>query len=58
MIIGGGNDILVSEKATRKMADRYGVEPLLIPGAPHNLMMEDGWQLVAEKIEAYLDQGV
>jgi alpha-beta hydrolase superfamily lysophospholipase len=54
MIIGGEKDYLISEKATRKMADLYKTDPLIIKNAPHNIMMEPGWEKVAEKISTFL----
>jgi pimeloyl-ACP methyl ester carboxylesterase len=56
MIIGGGKDFLVSEKGTRTMAERYGVEPLIIPNGSHNLMLEKGWQGIASAIEQFLQR--
>ena len=53
-MVGGENDFLVSERGTRKMAALYGVEPLIVPGAPHNLMMEAGWEKIAESIRGFL----
>jgi pimeloyl-ACP methyl ester carboxylesterase len=54
MVVGGEKDFLVSERGTRKMAALYGVAPLIIPGAPHNLMMEPGWEKIAESILGFL----
>lgn len=54
MIIGGTNDFLIAERDTRKMADSYGIEPLIIPNAAHCLMLEEGWEKVAGKINEFL----
>jgi pimeloyl-ACP methyl ester carboxylesterase len=58
MIVGGEKDFLVSETATRKMASLYGVNPLIIQGGPHNLMMETGWEKIAESIHGFLSAAV
>ena len=53
MVVGGEKDFLVSETATRKMAARYGVQALVVPEGPHNLMMEAGWEKIAREIDAF-----
>jgi pimeloyl-ACP methyl ester carboxylesterase len=55
MIIGGEKDYLIAEKATRRMALTYGVDPLIVKDGPHNLMMEEGWQDIAGKIVSFLE---
>lgn len=54
LIIGGEKDYLIPEKATRKMAGLYKTDPYIIKDAPHNLMMESGWEKAAEKISSFL----
>jgi pimeloyl-ACP methyl ester carboxylesterase len=54
MVVGGEKDFLVSETATRKMAALYGIDPIIIPGGPHNLMMETGWEEIAESIHGFI----
>jgi pimeloyl-ACP methyl ester carboxylesterase len=54
MIIGGEKDYLIPEKATRKMAGLYKTEAYIVKNAPHNIMMESGWENVAEKISTFL----
>lgn len=55
LIVGGEKDYLIPEKATRKMAAIYQTEPFIVKGAPHNIMMEAGWELTAEKIKAFFE---
>ena len=55
LIIGGEKDYLIPEKATRKMAVLYNSQPLIVANAPHNLMMEAGWEDVTKKIAAFLE---
>ena len=54
MIIGGEKDFLVSEARTRKMAALYGVDPMIIPGGSHSLMLEEGWENIASSISVFL----
>lgn len=54
LIVGGEKDYLIPEKATRKMAELYKSDPFIVKNAPHNLMMEPGWEKVAEKIETFI----
>jgi pimeloyl-ACP methyl ester carboxylesterase len=53
MIIGGEKDYLISEKDTRQMAASYHITPLIVPQGTHCLMLEQGWELVAEQINAF-----
>ena len=55
LIVGGEKDYLIPEKATRKMAALYQTEPVIVKGAPHNIMMEAGWEQTAEKIKAFFE---
>jgi pimeloyl-ACP methyl ester carboxylesterase len=53
LIIGGEKDYLIPERATRKMVALYNTEPLIVANAPHNVMMEEGWEEVARKIATF-----
>jgi hypothetical protein len=53
LIVGGEKDYLIPEMATRKMAALYDTEPLIYANAPHNMMMEAGWEELAKKISAF-----
>ena len=53
-IVGGEKDYLVPENATRKMAYIYKTEALIVKGAPHNIMLETGWEETAKKIDIFL----
>ncbi|MGL6268567.1 MAG: alpha/beta hydrolase [Chitinophagaceae bacterium] len=56
LIIGGEKDYLIPEKATRNMAELYKSDVTIISNAPHNVMMEPGWEKVAETIERFFHQ--
>jgi pimeloyl-ACP methyl ester carboxylesterase len=53
MIIGGEKDYLISEKDTRQMAASYHVTPLIVHQGTHCLMLEQGWEIVAEQINEF-----
>ena len=55
LIIGAENDYLISVADTRRMARRYGLSSHIIEGASHCLMLETGWEEVAEDIRKFAD---
>jgi hypothetical protein len=54
MIIGGEKDFLIPKADTIRMANRYKVEPFIVSGASHCLMLEEGWEEVATKIYSFI----
>lgn len=56
MIIGGEKDYLIPLKDTIRMAKNYKLEPLIVKNASHCLMLEEGWDEVAEKIYSFIKQ--
>jgi pimeloyl-ACP methyl ester carboxylesterase len=52
LVAGSPDDKIVSQKALRRVATRYGGAPLLFPGMGHDMMLDAGW---AEPIDAILD---
>jgi len=56
LVLGAGNDRIVSTKEVVATARRYGVESELFPGMAHNMMLEAGWQKVADRILTWLGQ--
>jgi pimeloyl-ACP methyl ester carboxylesterase len=54
MIIGGEKDYLIPLKDTIRMAKNYKLEPLIVKNASHCLMLEEGWDEVAEKIYSFI----
>ena len=53
IIIGAENDYLISVADTTRMALRYGLPSHIIEGASHCLMLETGWDAVAEDIRKF-----
>ncbi len=54
MIVGGEKDFLIPKEDTIKMANTYKVEPFIVSGASHCLMLEEGWDAVAAKIYSFV----
>ncbi len=49
-VIGGAGDTIFSVDEVRATADAYGTEALIIDGVAHDMMLDAGWEAVAEAI--------
>jgi alpha-beta hydrolase superfamily lysophospholipase len=56
LVVGAEKDYLISIKDTQRMARHYGVDALIVKDASHCLMLETGWEMVAEKIKSFAHQ--
>ena len=55
LVLGAEDDtIIVSQRQIRRTAAVYGAEAEIFPNIGHNMMLEPGWQAVAERIDAWL----
>jgi pimeloyl-ACP methyl ester carboxylesterase len=55
LVLGAENDtIIISQRQIRRTAAIYGVEAEIFPDMGHNMMLEPGWQAVAERIDRWL----
>lgn len=54
MIVGAEKDYLISVADTKKMAAKYDVLPIIVKDASHCLMLETGWEKVAEEIRKFV----
>jgi pimeloyl-ACP methyl ester carboxylesterase len=54
MIIGAEKDYLISVNDTKRMSKHYGLEAKIINGASHCLMLETGWEEVADSIKKFV----
>jgi hypothetical protein len=50
LVIGGGEDRVITAEETRATARAYGVEAEIVPGAAHDLMLDPAWERVAARI--------
>lgn len=53
-VVAGEKDALFTLDEERKTAEKYGAKYTVIKGQPHNLMMESGWQPVADEIDQWI----
>lgn len=59
LVIGAGSDASFSRRDVERMARRYGTEAVIIPGVAHRIQLEDRWQVMADRVLAWLaEQGV
>lgn len=55
MVIGGEADFFFPPEDIKATAKAYQVTPHIIPDAPHNLMLEPGWEYIARLIATNLN---
>lgn len=56
LVLGAGDDMLISAGEVEATARAYGTEAEFFPDMGHDMMLEDGWQAVADRILAWLDE--
>jgi pimeloyl-ACP methyl ester carboxylesterase len=54
LVVGAECDAVFSQNEIRKTARAYGTEAEFFPNMGHNMMLEPGWQAVAERIDGWL----
>ncbi|EMY78243.1 putative lysophospholipase [Leptospira weilii serovar Ranarum str. ICFT] len=54
LVIGGEKDRFFAPWEVKRTANAYKAESQIFPGMGHNLMLDEGWEKVAEKIDTYL----
>lgn len=54
LVLGAGEDALFSESEVEQTARAYGAECHIEPGMAHAMMLEPGWQAVAERLLGWL----
>ncbi|MBM9502099.1 alpha/beta hydrolase [Leptospira sp. 201903071] len=54
LVIGGEKDRFFPPWEVTLTAKTYGVEPEIFPNMGHNLMLDEGWENVAKRIDSYL----
>ena len=55
LVLGAENDRIFSMAEVRSTARAYGVEAEFFPNMAHDMMLESGWQAVADRIIGWLD---
>lgn len=56
LVLGSENDMMISSKEVMATARVYGAEAEFFPGMAHDMMLEAGWQDVADRVLAWLDE--
>jgi alpha-beta hydrolase superfamily lysophospholipase len=56
LVLGAKNDRMISTKEVEATARAYGVEATLFAGMAHDMMLEDRWREVADRILDWLDE--
>ncbi len=56
LVIGAERDGIVDVSDVRRTARAYGVQAEILPGIGHNVMLEEGWQQVADRIGSWVGQ--
>lgn len=55
LVLGGGKDPFISRTAVEMTALTFGTRAEIYPDMPHALMLDHDWQIVAERILAWLE---
>lgn len=56
LVIGGGDDTVFHVDEIEATAKAYGTKAIIYPRMAHDLMLESGWQAVADRIIAWLNE--
>lgn len=56
LVMGGGSDRIFTQNEFRSTARAYHTQAVIFPNQPHDLMLETGWQEVADHILNWLKQ--
>ena len=54
LVLGAEHDACFGQDEIRETAHAYGTEAEFFPAMGHNMMLEPGWQAVAERIDGWL----
>lgn len=55
LVLGGATDALVSPRQVRRTAEVFGGDVEVFPDMAHDLMLEDGWKVVTDRMVGWLD---
>lgn len=53
LFLGAERDTMVSPAAVRRTARAYGAEAEVFPGVGHDMMLDSGWERIADRIAAW-----
>jgi alpha-beta hydrolase superfamily lysophospholipase len=58
LVMGAGDDRLIAQKEIETTARTYRTQAVVVPGMAHDMMLEAGWQAVADQILEWLGKRV
>jgi pimeloyl-ACP methyl ester carboxylesterase len=56
LVLGGGRDTIFTRKEVEATARAYRTRAEIFPTMAHDLMLEDGWQMVADRMLGWFDE--
>lgn len=56
LVLGAGDDALISRAEVEETARAYGTQAEFFPGVAHDMMLEAGWQAVADRLLGWLNE--
>ncbi|HZU65944.1 MAG TPA: alpha/beta fold hydrolase [Ktedonobacteraceae bacterium] len=56
LVLGGGRDRIFTRKEVEATGRAYGTQAEIFPTMAHDLMLEEGWQAVADRILVWLEE--
>jgi pimeloyl-ACP methyl ester carboxylesterase len=57
LVLGAENDAIFSAETTKSIAAAYGAEAIMFPDMAHDMMLEAGWEKVADTIVDWVRAG-
>jgi pimeloyl-ACP methyl ester carboxylesterase len=54
LVLGAGLDGFFTPREVAATARAHRTEPVMFPGMGHNMMLERGWEAVADRIERWV----
>jgi pimeloyl-ACP methyl ester carboxylesterase len=54
LVLGAGRDTIFTVREMQATAHAYGCEAEIFPGMGHDMMLDDGWPEVADRVDAWL----
>ncbi|MEP7083616.1 MAG: alpha/beta fold hydrolase, partial [Betaproteobacteria bacterium] len=57
-VVAAGNDALFTPQDAQATAERHGIDAVVLDGLPHMLMLEPGWERLAETLRDWLRRSV
>jgi pimeloyl-ACP methyl ester carboxylesterase len=55
LVMGAEHDVLIPPSQVGLTARHYGLEPLIVPGMGHGMMLEPGWEAAARPLLEWLE---